>query len=120
MRSVMAKRAAVIVAVHWRPKSLRIVIDDDGAGFDPESVLAPKTQRGLGLAGIKERLMSFSGTMFVESIAGQGARIALEVPTDSPPEPREPPAIVAVQPGSESPLSPDPRPLESGQASGAV
>ena len=104
------KARSIIVAVHWRPKSLRIVIDDDGAGFDPESVLAPKTQRGLGLAGIKERLLSFSGSMFVESIAGQGARIALEVPTDGAPEIRDAVPMLAVQPSPEAQPIPEPRP----------
>jgi PAS domain S-box-containing protein len=70
----------IIVALHWRREWLKIVIDDDGCGFDPEQVLSPQTQRGLGLAGIKERLSSLSGTMFIESDPGQGTRIALEVP----------------------------------------
>jgi PAS domain S-box-containing protein len=98
----------IVVAVHWRPQTLRVVIDDDGAGFDPDTVLAPKTQRGLGLAGIKERLLSFSGTMFVESIAGQGARIALEVPTGGAADAHQSPPALPVQPSCQ------PQPSESG------
>ena len=58
----------------------QFVIDDDGCGFDPVKVLTPQGQRGLGLAGIRERLLSWSGTMFIESNPGQGARIAMEIP----------------------------------------
>jgi PAS domain S-box-containing protein len=70
----------IIEVVHWRPEAIKIVIDDDGSGFEPEKVLAPHTQHGLGLAGIQERLVSFSGKMFIESNPGQGTRIALEIP----------------------------------------
>jgi signal transduction histidine kinase len=90
----------IIVAVHWRgepkpgePKpgeptgvqggavrTLKIVIDDDGCGFEPARVLSPRTQRGLGLAGIRERLVSFSGKMSIESDPGRGTRIIMEVP----------------------------------------
>jgi PAS domain S-box-containing protein len=70
----------IIVAVHWRGEVLKIVIDDDGCGFDPVKVLSPKTQRGLGLAGIQERLASFSGRMHIESDPGRGTRIIMEIP----------------------------------------
>ena len=70
----------IIVAVHWRRDTLKLVIDDDGCGFDPVKVLAPQTQRGLGLAGIHERLLSFSGKMFIESDPGRGTRIIMEAP----------------------------------------
>ncbi len=70
----------IMVAVHWRPDLLKIVIDDDGCGFDAVTVLAPQTQRGLGLAGIKERLVSFKGKMLIESEPRLGTRIIMEVP----------------------------------------
>lgn len=101
------KARVIVVAVHWRSKTLRIVIDDDGGGFDPEIVLAPKTQRGLGLAGIKERLLSFSGTMFVESSPGHGARIALEVPSGAA-EARETPSLQPAPPPAAQEAAPPP------------
>ena len=30
----MARRREIILAAHWEPNGLRIVVDDDGAGFD--------------------------------------------------------------------------------------
>jgi signal transduction histidine kinase len=58
------------------------VVDDDGNGFDPAKAREPHARRGLGLAGIDERLTSFGGSVRVESQAGSGARIILEVPID--------------------------------------
>ncbi len=62
----------VIVAVHWRQEGIRVVIDDDGRGFDPALVQAPEQRRGLGLAGIRERLLALNGHLTVESAPGQG------------------------------------------------
>ena len=69
----------IIVAVHWQPEVLRIVIDDDGGGFEPDKVLQAPVRHGLGLAGIRERLTSLGGRMCIESEQGQGTRVILEV-----------------------------------------
>jgi signal transduction histidine kinase len=94
----------VIIAVHWRPGSvakspgegsgglanggIRIVLDDDGCGFNPLQALAPETRQGLGLAGIRERLLTLGGHLAVESETGEGARVIVEValPTLKPEE----------------------------------
>ena len=74
----------IIVAIHWDPQQMRTVIDDDGKGFDPVKALAPHARRGLGLAGIDERLTSLGGKLGVESQPGSGARVILEVPISGP------------------------------------
>ena len=81
----------IIVAVHWDPGRMRTVVDDDGEGFDPVKATEPRARRGLGLAGIDERLTSFGGKMSIESQPGSGARIILEVPVD-----RQRPSLAAV------------------------
>jgi signal transduction histidine kinase len=73
----------IYVALWWEKKHLRCVVDDDGRGFDPAKALAPQARRGLGLAGIDERLTSLGGKLSVESEIGNGARIILEVPLPS-------------------------------------
>jgi signal transduction histidine kinase len=79
------KAREVVVAVHWRPPpgdgpgGLRVVIDDDGCGFDPGAALAPASRRGLGLPGIRERLFALGGRLTVESQPGHGARAILEL-----------------------------------------
>ena len=69
----------IIAAVYWRNDSIRIVIDDDGRGFDPKEALAPTSRRGLGLPGISQRMASLGGEMQIESEPGQGTRIILQI-----------------------------------------
>ena len=75
------RAAEIVVAVHWEPSGVRVVVDDDGRGFDAAAVRAPEGRRGLGLAGIDERVRSMGGSLVVESRPGQGARVIIEVPT---------------------------------------
>jgi len=72
----------IFVAVHWEDGHMRTVIDDDGCGFEPSKALAPQARRGLGLAGIDERLTSLGGKMRLESSEGSGTRVVLELPVD--------------------------------------
>jgi signal transduction histidine kinase len=52
------------------------VIEDDGDGFDPETV----DGEGLGLLGMRERVALFDGTVTIESSARSGTTLAVEVP----------------------------------------
>jgi signal transduction histidine kinase len=70
----------IVVTLHWTASGLRIVVDDDGAGFDTEAALAPETRRGMGLPWIAERLTSLGGRLNIESKPGQGSRLILELP----------------------------------------
>jgi len=55
---------------------LRVVVDDEGHGFDPADV----RETGLGLAGMRERAALLGAHLRVESAPGRGTRVALEVP----------------------------------------
>jgi signal transduction histidine kinase len=57
---------------------LRIVIEDNGIGFD---VSAPRSadRRGLGLIGMRERASHLNGTVLIES-GSRGTRITVELP----------------------------------------
>jgi len=83
----------IIVSVHWENGRLRTVVDDDGCGFDPVKALTPQARRGLGLAGIDERLTSLGGQLRLESSAGGGTRAMLEVPVSGEPDPAGSPRI---------------------------
>ena len=79
----------MVVAVHWPDVAaglpqMRVVVDDDGGGFDPAVAVAPHARRGLGLAGIAERLAGLGGSLRLESQPGLGARVILEVPLAHP------------------------------------
>lgn len=62
-----------------RGRSLRLVIEDDGCGFDVEAAKSSRSS-GLGLFGMEERLALIGGSVLVESAVGRGTRISVEAP----------------------------------------
>jgi signal transduction histidine kinase len=55
---------------------IEFVIQDNGQGFDSDLMLSQKgTDRGLGLAGMKERIQLSGGSFFLESAKGAGTTI---------------------------------------------
>jgi signal transduction histidine kinase len=74
----------MVIGLHWAPSALRLTVDDDGDGFDsPPATKAGPARRGLGLTAIRERLNAMGGTMEMESRAGQGTRVILQLPLQS-------------------------------------
>jgi len=59
---------------------LRIIVEDDGAGFDAAQV-AP--QAG-GLFGVREHLKHVGGSMRIDSVPGRGTSVELTVPLATP------------------------------------
>jgi signal transduction histidine kinase len=60
---------------------LRLIIEDDGRGFDvDETAGRSRYQRRLGLASIRERAVLVGGTLDVESNPGRGTAIYLRIP----------------------------------------
>jgi signal transduction histidine kinase len=70
----------IVISVHWLPGSLRLVVDDDGRGFDATRVLMSEASKGLGLPSINERFRSLGGSMAIESNDRIGTRVVLDVP----------------------------------------
>lgn len=64
---------------------LRLVVSDQGVGFDPALLHAPGTSGGLGLFGIRERLELLGGRLEVDAWPGRGTRMVIEVPRGRPP-----------------------------------
>jgi PAS domain S-box-containing protein len=72
-----AGAARVSIIVERRPRELRMVVEDDGRGFDA----ARSDERpSLGLRGMKERAVLVAGTLEVESVPGSGTTVYLVVP----------------------------------------
>lgn len=71
-----AQATEVTVGVHHLNAHLRIVVHDDGVGFDPSEPSA-----GHGLSNIRERAELHGGVAIVESSDGQGTRVMVELPT---------------------------------------
>lgn len=63
-------------------KSLHCLVHDDGVGFDAPSVLSSKERRGLGLVGIRERLMAVGGTLQIDSAVGRGTELLVKIPVE--------------------------------------
>jgi signal transduction histidine kinase len=76
-RHANATEAKVYLA--RQPEALRVVIEDNGIGFDAS---APRSadRRGLGLIGMRERASYLNGTVVIDSACGRGTRIVVELP----------------------------------------
>jgi signal transduction histidine kinase len=67
------------VEIRAAPDGLRIVVEDNGRGFDPR-VKPGAAGRGLGLVSVRERVATLGGALQVESRVGQGTRLTVELP----------------------------------------
>lgn len=65
----------VTVTVTFGAADTRLVVTDDGRGFDPA---APR--HGFGLLGLRERAALLGGTVTVDSEPGTGTRVAVILP----------------------------------------
>jgi len=59
-------------------KDARLLIQDEGVGFDPAIIEQPGA--GLGVAGMRERVRSVNGEFVLKSSPGEGTIIEVEVP----------------------------------------
>jgi signal transduction histidine kinase len=71
---------AVLVQVSLENGTLSLEIEDDGQGFEPETVgVTTGSARGLGLQGMRERVELMGGSFTLSSSPGRGTRIAITV-----------------------------------------
>lgn len=75
----------VVATVKRRDNHVRLTVDDEGDGFDPDLVrdLSGDLQ-GIGLVSIEQWLAAMDGNMTIESQAGKGTRVVLNVPIQEP------------------------------------
>ena len=76
-----AQASNVLIHIDRIDESIRIVIEDDGKGFDVarlEQII--HQQQGFGLFSIRERLTHVGGTFAVESTLGKGTKVTLVAP----------------------------------------
>jgi PAS domain S-box-containing protein len=74
-----ARAAQVTVAVETRNGIVRLVVADDGVGFNPGPQAKPGGRQGWGLLTMAERAEALGGFCRVESRAGHGTRVIAEV-----------------------------------------
>jgi PAS domain S-box-containing protein len=78
LRHAHASNLGVLVELG---ENLRVFVEDDGVGFDPAQV---DFSQHLGLAGMQERAEMLGGRLILESSAGIGTSLIVEVPNDNP------------------------------------
>jgi signal transduction histidine kinase len=68
--------SVVSVRISLAENTLSLEIEDNGRGFDKQSL--PQAGRGFGLAGLKERAQQLGGDFSIESSSGRGTTIRIE------------------------------------------
>ncbi len=70
-----ARASSVKVFLGSVPGQVKLTIDDDGAGFDPNQGI-----RGQGLGNMRARAAEFEGTFELTTQQGKGTSLALSIP----------------------------------------
>ncbi len=74
-----AKEFSVQLVKH--PGFIRLMVEDDGIGFDPERIKEDKHKKNsMGLMNMSERALSFDGKLITDSRVGSGTEIIVEIP----------------------------------------
>lgn len=76
-----AESSHIIVQLSHSKTLLSIIVDDNGKGFDINSVDKKRnSESGMGLLFMKERIQYINGRVFFKSIPGEGTRITFNIP----------------------------------------
>jgi signal transduction histidine kinase len=76
-----AESSHIIVQLSHSETLLSIIVDDNGKGFDVNSVDKKRnSESGMGLLFMKERIQYINGRVFMNSIPGEGTRITFNIP----------------------------------------
>jgi len=74
VRHAAAQHVSIVLT--RMPEKLTVVIEDDGAGFDPDA----RHGDGLGLLGMLERVQLLDGSLAIDASAGSGTTLVVELP----------------------------------------
>jgi signal transduction histidine kinase len=58
---------------------VRLIIADDGTGFDPELHTQPNNRQAWGLLTMSERAESIGGRLVIDAAPGRGTRVIVKV-----------------------------------------
>lgn len=76
--SRQSQASQVKVQVDMGENNIRVTVDDNGKGFDVETMDEP---RNMGLKLIQERVEMLEGYYEMDSVAGQGTRVTFQIPS---------------------------------------
>lgn len=65
----------------WQEEAMvHATVRDDGRGFDAETTMARRGDRGLGLLGMRERVDALGGRFVLQSAPGHGTEVSVAIP----------------------------------------
>ncbi|GBC99645.1 Redox sensor histidine kinase response regulator DevS [bacterium HR17] len=101
-----AKATRAKVTLQRADRVLRVVVEDNGVGFDPSAILRhPDETKRLGLVGMMERAAMLSGRLTVDSHPKRGTKVVLEVPLTTIPVRDDRQGGVADAPSQQRPVA---------------
>jgi signal transduction histidine kinase len=80
-----AAATRVSVGMQFDERGVRLLVSDDGAGFDPSRAGRRGSRGSLGLLGMRERMHVAGGTLTVHSAAGRGTTVEAWSPSPAVP-----------------------------------
>lgn len=73
-----ARAAKIDVELEFKPKSVALLVKDNGCGFDTQN-RSSRDEGGFGLISMRERADQIGAVLNIQSIAGEGTEVAVEV-----------------------------------------
>ena len=83
--NILKHSMATIVKVDllFEEKKLKLIIEDDGRGFNVEEYTHLRNGTKMGLRGIKERVDILKGAFSIESMQEEGTKLTITLPSES-------------------------------------
>jgi two-component system, NarL family, sensor histidine kinase DegS len=72
----------VLVEITYQAQLIKIVVKDNGVGFNVKKVSEQGSRESFGLVGMRERVELLEGRMEIESAENQGTTIVIHIPTN--------------------------------------
>ena len=76
-----ANATEVGVELAFQPDAICLSVQDNGSGFDVQSVKSSDRQSGFGLMGMRQRATLLGGAVTLESQRGSGTLVKVRIPT---------------------------------------
>jgi ligand-binding sensor domain-containing protein len=77
-----AEARRILAQLMYSEREVRLTVEDDGSGFDPESAKEKKDH--WGMAGMRERAKQIDASFTLESARGRGTKIGVSVESRQP------------------------------------
>jgi signal transduction histidine kinase len=75
-----ARAQSVSVLLERRDDAVKLIIEDDGVGFDAATIADVRDGERLGLYGMRERASLLGGALTIESLPGTGTAVFVDIP----------------------------------------